>query len=118
MTALGLSVSGIFAVLAYSVGTRRREFAIRIALGARSQRIVWLVIVEGMAFPVAGLIVGVAASFALSRVLELSLYETSPLDPRVFMSMTALILAAAAVAGLIPAWRTTRADPVESLRAE
>ena len=118
LTALGLAASGIFAVLAYSVGTRRREFGIRIALGARSRGIVWLVLVEGLAFPIAGLIVGLAASLALSRVLQLSLYDTSPLDPSVFLSMSVLLVAAAAVAGLIPAWRATRADPVESLRSE
>ena len=118
LTALGLAASGIFAVLAYSVGTRRREFGIRIALGARSSGIVRLVLFEGMAFPIAGLIVGLGASLALSRVLQLSLYETSPLDPSVFLSMSALLVAAAAAAGLIPAWRATRADPVESLRSE
>ena len=118
LTALGLAASGIFAVLAYSVSTRRREFGIRIALGARSRRIVWHVLVEGMAFPIAGLVVGIAASIALTRLLQLSLYETSPLDPGVFLSMTAVLVAAAVAAGLIPAWRATRADPVESLRSE
>jgi putative ABC transport system permease protein len=118
LTALFLAASGIFAVLAYSVGTRRREFGIRIALGARSRRIVWLVLAEGMAFPAAGLVVGIAASVALTRVLQLSLYETSPLDARVFLSMTGLFAAAAIAAGLIPAWRATRADPVELLRSE
>jgi len=118
LTALGLAASGIFAVLAYSVSTRRREFGIRIALGARSRRIFWLVLVEGMAFPIAGLLVGIAASLALTRVLQLSLYETSPLDPGVFLSMTAVLVVAAIAAGVVPAWRATRADPIESLRSE
>ncbi len=118
LTALGLAASGIFAVLAHSVGARRREFGIRIALGAQSRGIVWLVLVEGMAFPIAGLIVGLTVSLALSRVLRLSLYETSPLDPSVFVSMSVLLVVSAAAAGLIPAWRATRADPVESLRSE
>jgi putative ABC transport system permease protein len=118
LTALGLAASGIFAVLAYSVSTRRREFGIRIALGARSRRIVWHVLVEGMAFPIVGLAAGIAASRALTRLLQLSLYQTSPLDPGVFLSMTAVLVAAAVAAGLVPAWRATRADPVESLRSE
>ena len=118
LTALALAASGIFAVLAYSVSTRRREFGIRIALGARSRRIVWHVLVEGMAFPIAGLIAGIAASIALTRLLQLSLYETSPLEPGVFLSMTAVLVGAAIAAGLVPAWRATRADPVESLRSE
>ena len=118
LAALGLAASGIFAVLAYSVSTRRREFGIRIALGARSSRIVRLVLGEGMAFPIAGLFIGLAASLALTRLLQASLYETSPLEPRVFFSMAGVLLAAALLASLIPAWRATKADPVESLRAE
>ncbi len=118
LAALGLAASGIFAVLAYSVSTRRREFGIRIALGARSGRIVRLVLGEGMAFPIAGLFIGLAASLALTRLLQASLYETSPLEPRVFFSMAGVLLVAALLASLIPAWRATKADPVESLRAE
>ena len=118
VAALGLAASGIFAVLAYSVSTRRREFGIRIALGARSSRIVRLVLGEGMAFPIAGLFIGLAASLALTRLLQASLYETSPLEPRVFFSMAGVLLVAALLASLIPAWRATQADPVESLRAE
>jgi putative ABC transport system permease protein len=118
LAALGLASSGIFAVLAYSVGTRRREFGIRIALGARTRRIVWLVLGEGMSFPVAGMLVGLAASLVLTRLLRSSLYEISPLEPRVFLLVAAVLTAAALVASLIPAWRATTADPVESLRAE
>lgn len=118
LAALGLAASGIFAVLAYSVRTRRREFGIRIALGAKPERIIRLVLGEGMAFPVAGLIIGLAASLALTRLLQSSLYETSPLEPRVFLSVGGVLLAAALLASAIPAWRATRSDPVEALRAE
>jgi putative ABC transport system permease protein len=58
------------------------------------------------------------AALWLTRLLQSSLYETSPLDPVVFLSMAAVLLGSAAVASLIPAWRATRADPVASLRAE
>lgn len=118
ITALGLAVSGLFAVLAYSVGTRRREFGIRIALGARSTRIVRLVLGEGMVFPIVGIVVGLLASMSLTKLLQTSLYETSPVEPRVYLTMAAVLLAAAAVASLIPALRATRADPAGSLRAE
>jgi putative ABC transport system permease protein len=118
LSALGLAASGVFAVLAYSVSTRRREFGIRIALGARTGRIVWLVIGEGMVFPVAGLLAGLAASLALTPLLRSSLYETSPLEPRVFLVVAAVLTGAALVASLVPAWRATKANPVESLRAE
>ena len=118
IAALGLAASGLFAVLAYSVGTRRREFGIRIALGARAQRIVWLVLGEGMVFPIVGVTIGILASMPLARLLEASLYDTSPVEPRVFLSMAAVLLGSAVVASLIPAWRATRADPAGSLRAE
>jgi putative ABC transport system permease protein len=118
MAALLLAASGIFAVLAYSVETRRREFGIRIALGAGPGRLIWHVLREGLAFPIVGLAVGLAAAAAFARVLQSSLYETSPHDPAVFGLMTAVLLAAAAAACLGPAWRATRADPIEALRAE
>jgi putative ABC transport system permease protein len=118
VAALLLAASGIFAVLAYAVATRTREFGIRIALGANPVRVVRQVLREGMAFPLAGLLAGIAASAAFTRVLQSSLYEISPLEPKVFIGMAALLLAVAAVACLGPAWRATRADPIEALRAE
>jgi putative ABC transport system permease protein len=116
--ALLLACSGIFAVLAYSVQTRRREFGIRIALGARRERLIAQVLREGLAFPIAGIAAGLAAAVAFTRVLQSSLHETSAQDPAVFGTMTAVLLAASAAACLGPAWRATRADPIESLRAD
>jgi ABC-type antimicrobial peptide transport system permease subunit len=113
-----LAASGIFAVLSYAVTSRTREFGIRIALGADAGRVLWHVLREGMAFPVAGLLVGVVASLAVTRLLQSSLYEISPWEPRVFVGTTALLLVVAAAACLVPAWRATRADPMEALRAE
>ena len=118
LAALALAASGIFAVLAYSVRTRRREFGIRIALGARPGRIVRLVLGEGMAFPIAGLVIGLGASFWLTRLLQTSLYETSPLEPRVFITMAAVLIGAALLASVIPALRATQSDPADALRAE
>jgi putative ABC transport system permease protein len=60
----------------------------------------------------------VAASLAITRLLQSSLYEISPREPRVFVATTALLLVIAAAACLVPAWRATRADPMEALRAE
>jgi putative ABC transport system permease protein len=116
--ALLLAATGLFAVLAYSVETRRREFGIRIALGARSRLLLASVVREGLMFPVAGLVVGFAVSIAASRALEASLFGTSPRDVRVFAVVAGVLLASSVLACLIPAWRATRADPVESLRAE
>ena len=105
-------------MLAYSVETRRREFGIRIALGASSRPLLGSVVREGLAFPVAGLSAGLAVSIAASRALEASLFGTSPRDIRVLAAVAGVLLAASVLACLLPAWRATRANPVEALRAE
>ncbi len=116
--ALALAASGIFAVLAYAVATRTREFGIRIALGADAARVLRQVLREGMMYPAIGLVTGIAAAAGATRVLRASLYQISPLEPRVVLGMAALLLAVAAAACLGPAWRATRADPTEALRSE
>jgi putative ABC transport system permease protein len=118
VAALLLAASGIFAVLAHSVATRRREFGIRIALGARHGRLLRDVVREGLAFPAIGLLAGIAASIGLTRLLQASLFETSAQEPRVFAGMAVVVLLASVLACLVPAWRATRADPSESLRSE
>jgi putative ABC transport system permease protein len=114
--ALLLAASGVFAVLAHAVASRTREFGVRIALGADAGSVVRLVLREGLAFPVVGLAAGVAASLAATRALRSALYEVSPLEPRVFAATVGLLLLAAAAACAVPAWRATRADPIEALR--
>ena len=64
------------------------------------------------------MLVGIAASLAITRLLQSSLYEVSPWEPRVFVATTALLLVIAAAACLVPAWRATRVDPMEVVRAE
>jgi putative ABC transport system permease protein len=118
IAALLLATSGIFAVLAHSVASRRREFGIRIALGAHADRVVWQVLQEGMAFPIVGLAIGLGAAVWLTRVLQSLLFETSPQEPRVFGLVISVLLLASALACLGPAWRATRADPIEALRSE
>ena len=78
-----LAASGLFAVLAHSVESRRREFGIRIALGAHSERVVGQVLREGMAFPIVGLTLGMGAAVWFTRVMQSLLFETSPQEPRV-----------------------------------
>ena len=118
IAALLLAASGIFAVLAYAVANRTREFGVRIALGAKREHVMRVVLGEGLAFPVIGILVGIAGAFAATRVLRSSLYEVSPLEPRVFVGTVLLLLLAAVLACLIPAWRATRANPMEAIRAE
>jgi putative ABC transport system permease protein len=118
VAALLLAASGIFAVLSYAVTSRTREFGIRIALGANAGRVVWHVVREGMVFPLAGLVIGAAASLGVTRLLQSSLYDVSPQEPRVFAGTAMLLALVAAAACLVPAWRATRVDPSEALRAD
>ena len=116
--AILLAATGIFAVLSHAVQSRTREFGLRMALGADTARILGHVLREGMVFPTAGLLVGGAAAFMLTKVLQSSLYEVSPREPRVFVAAAAVLLSVAILACLAPAWRATRTDPMEALRAE
>lgn len=116
--ALLLAASGIFAVLSYAVASRTREFGIRIALGANPGRVLWHVLREGMVFPLAGLVVGTAASLGVTRLLRSSLYEVSPQDPMVFSGTAMLLVMVGALACLVPAWRATQIAPSEALRSE
>ena len=118
VAALLLAASGIYAVLSYAVASRTREFGVRIALGANAGRVLGDVLREGMAWPLAGVLTGVAASLAVTRLLQASLYETSPQDPRVYLGTAALLVLVAAAACVLPAWRATRIDAMEALRAE
>jgi putative ABC transport system permease protein len=118
VAALLLAGSGVFAVLAYTVAQRTREFGVRIALGARPGAVMGLVLKEGMVFPVLGSLVGTLASAGAARLLRASLYQVSPVDPGVYLQTALLLVAVAAGACLVPAWRATRADPMEVLRAE
>ncbi|MBK5256454.1 MAG: FtsX-like permease family protein [Vicinamibacteria bacterium] len=90
----------------------------RIALGANAAQVLRHVVSEGMAFPVAGLVTGWAAALGVTRLLQASLYEISPQEPRVFVGTAGLLIIAAIAACLVPAWRATRTDPMEALRAE
>jgi predicted permease len=118
LLALALAVSGIYAVVTYAVGCRTREMGIRMALGSRRGDVVRLVLREGMAAPVVGLVVGSAGTFATAGLLRASLYGVAPTDVRLIASTVTLLLLAAAIACLVPARRATRVDPCVALRTE
>jgi putative ABC transport system permease protein len=109
---------GIYGVLAYLVDQRRREFGIRIALGARALDLLALVLRQGSIPIGAGLIAGIAAALGLTHLLNSLLYEISPTDPAIFAAVSLFLILIALVAMSLPAHRATQADPLDALRHE
>jgi ABC-type antimicrobial peptide transport system permease subunit len=95
-----------------------REIGIRVALGAERRDILRLVAGHGLVLTAAGLALGLAGAFALSRLLVGILFDVSPTDPATYAAITALLAAVALVACLVPALRATRVDPMIALRYE
>jgi predicted permease len=116
--ALALAIVGVYGVLAYAVGNRRREVSIRVALGAQPNQVKRLFVLRGFQLASAGCIVGLAASMALSRGLSSLLFGVSALDPGTYIASALIVSAAALIASYIPARRASWADPMESLRAD
>lgn len=114
--ALLLAVVGLYGVIAYSVAQRRHEIGIRMSLGAAPQRVLRMVMGQGMRLVGAGLALGLLGAFALGRVLSSQLYGVGTGSPAVIASVTAVLLAASLFACLVPAWRAARLDPAGSLR--
>ena len=116
--ALLLSAIGLYGVLSYFVTQRISEFGLRMALGAQSRDILFLVLKRGMGLALVGLAIGIAASFALTRLMQSLLFEVSASDPIVFALIAGLLLAVAFAACVIPARRATKVDPMIALRCE
>lgn len=118
ISAVLLAMLGIYGILSYSVAARRQEIGVRIALGSSRGGVYWLTMREAGAPVLAGLLAGVAASLAASRIVGQFLYGTSPADPAVIVSVTALFMSAAAVAAFLPARQAAAIHPMEALRPQ
>jgi len=116
--ALLLATIGLYGLLAYTTLKRVREIGIRLALGARPAQIRALVLSHGLQLLLIGSVFGLVAAFALSRALQSVLFEVKGIDPRIYLSVGALLFAATFLASWVPARRASRVDPIQALREQ
>ena len=117
-SALLLAAIGIYGLMAYSVEQRRQEIGIRLALGAQARQVKRMVVLQGMRLALVGVALGLAAAFALSRVMAAFLFGVGARDPIVFAAMPAILTVIAFLAVWLPARRASRVDPMIALRYE
>jgi predicted permease len=113
--ALFLAAIGLYAVMSYSVLQATRELGMRMALGAGAGDVLRLVLSRGLQLTVAGIVIGIIAAFALTRLMGNLLYKVSPHDPLAFASAFVVIAIASSAACFLPAWRAIRIDPAQAL---
>jgi putative ABC transport system permease protein len=113
-----LATVGLFGLISYSVEQRRNEIGIRVAVGAEKSDIIAMVLRSGVSLALAGIVVGLAGTLAISRVLKNQLFGVSATDPLTFAGVSVGLIAVAVAACYIPAWRAANADPLIALRNE
>lgn len=116
--ALALASVGLYGVLSYGVSQRRRELGVRAALGATRADLVGLILREGLTVTATGLVIGLVAAAATTRLMRGVLYGVAPLDAVSFVAAPAALLPVAVIACLLPANRAASTDPADALRCE
>jgi ABC-type antimicrobial peptide transport system permease subunit len=118
VVALTLAGAGLFGLLASLADRRRREFGVRLALGATASQLARIVVREGLSRTAAGLAVGLAVAALAAGTVRALLFDVAPLEPRAFVVASGVLAVVAVAACALPAWRASRVDPTTSLRAE
>ena len=118
LLALLLACVGLYGVLSYAVARRTNEIGIRMALGARSRDVLWLMLREALTLVLIGVVIGVLASLAATQTASALLFGLKPHDPLTITLATLLLMSVAALAGYLPARRAARVDPMVALRQE
>jgi putative ABC transport system permease protein len=113
---LMLASVGLYGVLSYLMTQRTGEIGIRIALGAQREQVVSMMLGDGLGPALYGLVLGLAASVGVVRLIASMLYGTRPLDPAIFAGVAVALLVVSALACLVPAWKASRIDPMQALR--
>jgi predicted permease len=113
-----LASIGLYGVMAFVVARRRKELGIRLALGAQTGFVFWIVMREVLLLLVIGLVLGVPSALALGQYVASTLYGLKPNDPWMAGGTIVLLTLVSAAAGLVPAWRASRIDPILALRYE
>jgi ABC-type antimicrobial peptide transport system permease subunit len=118
LCALLVASLGLYGLLAFTVAERANEIGIRMAVGARAQQVLRMVVGQGLALVTLGAALGLIAAFATSRFLESLLFGITPHDALTFCSVTALLAVVSFIAAVIPARRAARVDPIVVLRED
>jgi ABC-type antimicrobial peptide transport system permease subunit len=111
-------MAGIYGVLAYVVGQRSNEIGLRMALGANTADVLWLVLQQGVKLAAVGLVVGMLGSFAAGRILASVLFTVKPSDSGTYAAVAALLVLVTLAASYVPARRAIKIDPFTALRQE
>ncbi len=116
--AVALALAGLYGLMSYAVKQRTAEIGVRLAVGSSRAHILRLILSQGLRLSAFGLLLGLAVSFAATRVVSGWLFGVKSTDPVTFIAVPIFILAVACCACLIPAWSATRIDPIHALRQE